>query len=44
MLDMEKTESLTNAMKNMRKEGLGRIALIKNGQLVGMLTGSKGKG
>jgi len=44
MVNMEKTESLTNTMKNMRKEGQGRIALIKNGQLVGMLTESRKKG
>jgi sugar-specific transcriptional regulator TrmB/CBS domain-containing protein len=32
------SESITEALKTMRQGGIRRIALIKNGQLVGMLT------
>ena len=43
LVEMENNESLSKTMKNMHKEGLTRIALVKNGQLVGMLTESLGK-
>jgi CBS domain-containing protein len=29
---------VTNALKMMREKGVARIAVVKNGQLVGMLT------
>jgi len=43
LVEMENNESLSKTMKSMHKEGLTRIALVKNGQLVGMLTENLGK-
>ncbi len=38
LVTLDSSESVTNALKIMREKGLKRIAVIKNGQLVGMLT------
>jgi sugar-specific transcriptional regulator TrmB/CBS domain-containing protein len=38
LVALESGESITDALKTMREKGLKRIAVIKNGQLVGMLT------
>ena len=38
LVALDSGESITNALKTMREKGLKRIAVIKNGQLVGMLT------
>jgi sugar-specific transcriptional regulator TrmB/CBS domain-containing protein len=35
---LDESESVTNALKAMRRKGATRIAVVKNGQLVGMLT------
>jgi len=35
---LNESESVTNALKTIRKKGAERIAVVKNGQLVGMLT------
>ena len=35
---LDEAESVTNALKIMREKGATRIAVVKNGQLVGMLT------
>jgi sugar-specific transcriptional regulator TrmB/predicted transcriptional regulator len=35
---LEEAESMTKALKAMREKGASRIAVVKNGQLVGMLT------
>ena len=35
---LNESESVTNALKTIRKKGAGRIAVVKDGQLVGMLT------
>jgi len=43
LVEMENNESLSKTMKSMHKEGLTRIALVKNGQLVGMLNENLGK-
>ncbi|MBW3018922.1 hypothetical protein KY329_01925, partial [Candidatus Woesearchaeota archaeon] len=43
LVEMENMESLLNTMKNVGKEGLNRIAFVKNGRLVGMLTEELGK-
>ena len=43
LVELENTESLLTTMKNLRKKGLTRIAVVKNGQLVGMLTENLGK-
>lgn len=34
---LDEAESMTNALKVMRKKGATRIAVVKNGQLIGML-------
>ena len=34
---LNETESMTSALKVMREKGASRIAVVKNGQLVGML-------
>jgi sugar-specific transcriptional regulator TrmB/CBS domain-containing protein len=34
---LDEAESMTNALKMMRKKGATRIAVVKNGQLIGML-------
>jgi sugar-specific transcriptional regulator TrmB/CBS domain-containing protein len=38
LVALDSGESITDALKTMREKGLKRIAVIKNGQLVGMLT------
>ena len=38
LLTLDSGESMTDALKAMRKKGATRIAVVKNGQLVGMLT------
>ena len=38
LLTLDSGESMTDALKAMREKGATRIAVIKNGQLVGMLT------
>jgi predicted transcriptional regulator len=38
LVEIQDSALMANTIKNMKKEGLGRIALVKNGQLVGMLT------
>jgi CBS domain-containing protein len=38
LVALEEDQSVTEALKAMRKKGASRIAMIKNGQLVGMLT------
>ena len=35
---MDRGESIIDAMRLMREKGMKRIAMVKNGQLVGMLT------
>ena len=35
---LDEAESVTNALKIMREKGATRVAVVKNGQLVGMLT------
>ena len=39
LISLDRSESVIDALKTMRKKGMKRIAIIKNGQLVGMLTG-----
>jgi predicted transcriptional regulator len=34
---LSESESVTNALKTIRKKGAARIAVVKNGQLIGML-------
>ena len=43
LVEMENVESLSETMRSMHKEGLNRVALVKDGQLVGMLTENLGK-
>jgi CBS domain-containing protein len=43
LIIMNKADSITNAMKIMREKGLKRIAMVKNGQLVGMITDDAAK-
>ena len=38
LIMMDKGETIINALKIMREKGMKRIAMVKNGQLVGMLT------
>jgi CBS domain-containing protein len=38
LITLDEGESVTSALKTMRDEGASRIAVVKNGQLVGMLT------
>jgi CBS domain-containing protein len=38
LVALDSGESVTNALKTMREKGLRRVAVVKNGQLVGMLT------
>ena len=38
LITLDEGESVTNALKTMREKGSSRIAVVKNGQLVGMLT------
>ena len=38
LVEIQDSALMANTIKNMKKEGLNRIALVKNGQLVGMLT------
>ena len=38
LVTLNETESVTNALKIMHQRGTARIAVVKNGQLVGMLT------
>ena len=38
LITLDEGESVTNALKKMRTKKAGRIAVVKNGQLVGMLT------
>jgi sugar-specific transcriptional regulator TrmB/CBS domain-containing protein len=38
LIALESGESIIDALKTMREKGIKRIAVIKNGQLVGMLT------
>jgi CBS domain-containing protein len=38
LVALDSGESITNALKTMREKELKRIAVVKNGQLVGMLT------
>ncbi len=38
LIILDKAESMINAMKIMREKGMKRAAMVKNGQLVGMLT------
>jgi CBS domain-containing protein len=38
LVALDSGESMTNALKTMREKGLKRVALIKNGRLLGMLT------
>ncbi len=40
LIRLEEGESITNALKVMHKKGMKRVAVVKNGQLVGMLTDS----
>jgi predicted transcriptional regulator len=35
---LDESESVSNALKVMHKKGATRIAVVKHGQLVGMLT------
>jgi len=39
LLTLEDGESMTDALKTLRNKKGSRIAVVKNGQLVGMLTG-----
>jgi sugar-specific transcriptional regulator TrmB/CBS domain-containing protein len=41
---LDSGEFVTNALKTMREKGLKRVAVVKNGQLVGMLTESTALG
>jgi sugar-specific transcriptional regulator TrmB/CBS domain-containing protein len=41
---LDEAESVTNALKIMQKRGTTRVAVVKNGQLVGMLTEKAIKG
>lgn len=43
MVEMENLKSLLSTMRKSHREGLTRIAIVKNGQLVGMLTENLGK-
>jgi CBS domain-containing protein len=38
LIILDKAESMINAMQVMREKGMKRAAMVKNGQLVGMLT------
>ena len=38
LITLDEGESVTSALKTMREKGTSRIAVVKNGQLVGMLT------
>ena len=38
LVALDSGESITDALKAMREKGIKRVAVIKNGQLVGMLT------
>jgi CBS domain-containing protein len=38
LITLDEGESVTNALKTMREKRTSRIAVVKNGQLVGMLT------
>jgi sugar-specific transcriptional regulator TrmB/CBS domain-containing protein len=38
LIILDRGESIINAMRIMREKGMKRIAMVKNGQLVGMLT------
>ena len=38
LIIMDRGESIIDAMRLMREKGMKRIAMVKNGQLVGMLT------
>ena len=38
LLVLDEGESIIDAMKIMQEKGMNRIAMVKNGQLVGMLT------
>ena len=41
LLTLEDGESMTDALKTLRNKKGSRIAVVKNGQLVGMLTGDR---
>jgi len=43
LIILDKAESMVNAMQVMRKKGIKRAAMVKNGQLVGMLTEEENK-
>jgi CBS domain-containing protein len=43
LITLDAGESVSNALKTMRKKGATRIAVVKNGQLVGMLTEELGE-
>ncbi|MCW4045975.1 MAG: CBS domain-containing protein [Candidatus Bathyarchaeota archaeon] len=43
LIMLDKEESIINALKMMREKGINRVATVKNGRLVGMLTEASAK-